>query len=242
LNYSTSAVGKGVSVDEQVFHATLKRIRWSTNREDLAAATRTTLQLLLRRPGDRQLLSELLAQVDVITSQLPARGGERQAAAIRQAAVRCVVLLQSAKRGRLTRAQNDELQTHRRHRRVMVLLAAAVATAAIYLVIFMPQLTGSARGGAEIAAAMENALKHSRLGLTRNGDITVRATHEHTIVTAERISPEDCVIAAQRIKSMGSLAINDVDVGRPNDDKLAKMCHQMNDATLSVTNTEYRKR
>jgi hypothetical protein len=228
-------------LDEQVFLNTLKRIRWSTNRDDLASATRTTLQLLLRRPGDRQLLTELLTQVNIITNQLPARGGEKQAAAIRQAAVRCVVLLQSAKRGRLNRAQTEELMQQRRHRRVMILLAAAVAAAAVYLVEFMPQLVGGSASGAEIAVAMENALKHSRLGLTRNDNITVRATHEHTIVTADRLTPEDCVIIAQKIKSMGSLAINDVDVGRPNDDKLTKMCYQMHDASLTLTNTEYRK-
>ena len=229
-------------MDEQVFLATLKRIRWSTNREDLATATRTTLQLLLRRPSDRHLLDELLRQVNIITNQLPARGGERHAAAIRQAAVRCVVLLQSAKRGRLTRAQNEDMQAQKRHRRVMFVLAAAVAGAAVYLVLYMPQLTSGALSGAEIADAMENALKHSRLGLTRHGDITVRATHEHVIVTAERMTPEDCVIAAQKIKGLGSLTINDVEVGRPNDEKLIKMCNQMHDASLSLTNTEYRKR
>jgi hypothetical protein len=229
-------------LDEKVFQETLKRIRWCTSREDLTAATQTTLQLLLRRPGDAQLLNSLLSQVAVITASIPAKGGDRHAASVRQAAVRCVVLLQSAKRGRLTRAQTDELNANRRHRRVMILLAAAVGTAALYLVLLMPHLPFGAAGGAEIAAAMENALHHSRLGFTKNDNITVRATHEHTIVTADRLTPEDCLTAAQKIKSLGSLTINDIDVGRPNDDKLTKLCYQMHDASLSVTQTEYRKR
>ena len=229
-------------MDEKVFQENLKRIRWCTSREDLASATQTTLQLLLRRPGDAQLLTSLLGQVSSITASIPAKGGERHAAAVRQAAVRCVVLLQSAKRGRLTRAQTDEMNAHRRHRRVMVLLAAAVATAALYLVLLMPHMPFSNPGGAEIAAAMENALHHSRLGFTKNDNITVRATHEHTIVTADRLTPEDCLTAAQKIKALGPLTINDVDVGRPNDDKLSKLCYQMRDASLSVTQTEYRKR
>ena len=229
-------------MDEKVFLDSLKRIRWCTNREDLAAATRTTLQLLLRRPGDVQLLNSLLSQVNAITASVPAQGGEKQTAAVRQAAVRCVVLLQSAKRGRLTRAQTDELNSQRRYRRIAMLLAAAVGTAALYVVLLMPNMPFGTPGGAAIAEAMENALHHSRLGLTKSGDITVRATHEHTIVTAERLTPEDCVVAAQKVKAMGSLSINDVDVGRPNDDKLAKLCYQMHDASLSVTSTEYRKR
>jgi hypothetical protein len=40
---------------------------------------------------------------------------------------------------------------------------------------------------------------------------------------------------------MGELAINDITVGRPNESKLATLCHQMGDATLTVTANQYRK-
>ena len=233
-------------MDEQVFLETLKRIRWSTNRDDLVSATRTTLQLLLRRPNDQPLLASLLAQADSITGSVPTGGDSAQrAAAIRQAAVRCVVLLQSAKRGRLSRAQSDELAQSRRHRRVIVFLAAAVATAALYLVMLRPDLLKQpvrSATGEEVAATIQAAFQSSRLGLTKRGDVTIRATHEHTIVTAERLSPDDCVMVAQRVKSMGALMINNTDVGRPSDEKLTKLCHTMHDASLTITQTEYRKK
>jgi len=226
-------------LDADVFNDTLKKIRWSTNRDDLAAATRTTLQLLLRRPGDQKLLKTLLTQVDSIVNRLPA-GGDKQTGAIRQAAVRCVVLLQSAKKGRLTRVQQEDKDERARHRRVMILVAATAATAALYLFL-LPQ-RNNVSPGHDIAAAIENALKTARLGMTRRDNVTVRATHEHTIVTAERLTPEDCLAAAQEVQKMGDLTINDVEVGRPNDSKLTKLCHQMNDATLTVTVNQYRKR
>ena len=226
-------------MDEQVFHDTLKKIRWCTNREDLGAATRTTLQLLLRRPGDQKLLTSLLAQVDGIVSRLPA-GGDKQSGAVRQAAVRCVVLLQSAKKGRLSRAQQEDKDERKRHRRVLILVAATAATAAFYLFL-IPQRNINTPGK-DVAAAIEDALHTARLGLTRHDNVTVRATHEHTIVTAERLTPDDCLAAAQQVQKMGDLTINDVDVGRPNDSKLSKLCHQMNDATLTVTVSGYRKR
>ena len=226
-------------MDEQIFHEKLKKIRWSTNREDLAQATRTTLQLLLRRPGDQKLLSGLLSQLDGIIRSLPAGGGDTQSAQIRQAAVRCVVLLQSAKKGRLTRAQQKEKDDRWRHRRIPILVATAVGVAAFYLVLmphrnFMPQAKS-------VGAAIQDALSHNRLGLTRHDNITVRATHEHTIVTAERLTPEDCISAAKEIQKMGDLTINDTDVGKPNETKFNTLCRKLGDATLTITVNHYRE-
>jgi hypothetical protein len=226
-------------LDEQVFHDALKKIRWSTNRDDLASATRTTLQLLLRRPGDDQLLGKLLGQLDGIVRGLPAGQGSKQTAQIRQAAVRCVVLLQSAKKGRLSRSQQDDSREQARHRRVLILVAATAATAAFYLFL-MPK--HNIVPGHDVAAAIEDALKTTRLGLTKRDNITIRATHEHTIVTAERLTPEDCIAAAREVQKMGELAINDTSVGRPNDTKFTTLCRQMGDATLTVTVNQYRKR
>jgi hypothetical protein len=227
-------------LDERVFQATLKKIRWSTNRDDLASATRATLQLLLRRPTDEKLLNSLLSQLEGIVRGLSATKGTKQTAEIRQAAVRCVVLLQSAKRGRLSRSQQDDQQERAKHRRVVILVAATAATAAFYLFL-MPQ-RNIAQPGHAIAAAIEEAMKTTRLGLTRHDNITIRATHEHTIVTAERLTPEDCMAAAHEVQAMGELAINDTVIGRPTDSKFDTLCHQMGDATLTITVNQYRKR
>ncbi len=230
----------GGPLDEQVFHEKLKKIRWSTNRDDLASATRTTLPLLLRRPGDQKLLNSLLSQLDGIVRGLPASKADMQNAQIRQAAVRCVVLLQSAKRGRLTRAQQSDTDERNKHRRVVILVAATAATAALYLFL-MPHRNLLHPGDRTIAEAIQDAIKNNRLGLTRRDNITIRATHEHTIVTAERLTPEDCVAAAREIQKMGDLTINDTAVGKPNDSKFNALCRQLGDATLTVTVNQYRK-
>lgn len=227
-------------MDEQVFHETLKKIRWSTNRDDLASATRTTIQLLLRRPTDEKLLASLLSQLDVIVRGLSPATGTKQSAQIRQAAVRCVVLLQSAKKGRLTRAQQDDNKERARHRRVLILVAATAATAAFYLFLMPHRDTVSP--GHEIAAAIQEAMKTTRLGLTKRDNITIRATHDHTIVTAERLTPEDCIAAAHEVQTMGEMSINDTAVGRPTDTKFNTLCRQMGDATLTITVNQYRKR
>ena len=230
----------GADLDEQVFHDKLKKIRWSTNRDDLAQATRTTLQLLLRRPGDQQLLASLRKQLDGIIRSLPGGSGEKQTGQIRQAAVRCVVLLQSAKKGRLTRAQQNEKNERRRHYRVQILVATTVAVAALYLVL-LPHQYKFLKSDRTAAEAIQDALSHNRLGLSKRDNITVRATHEHTIVTAERLTPDDCIAAAREIQKMGDLTINDTAVGKPNDTKFNTLCHQLGDATLSITVNQYRK-
>jgi len=227
-------------LDEQVFQEKLKKIRWCTNREDLHQTARTTLQLLLRRPGDQKLLNSLLGQLDSIIRSLPTSASEKQTGQIRQAAVRCVVLLQSAKKGRLTRAQQDDKDERWRHRRVQILIAAAVAVAALYLVL-LPHQYKFLKSDRSVAEAIEDAMKNNRLGLTKRDNITVRATHEHTIVTAERLTPEDCVSAAKEIQKMGDLTINDTAVGKPNDTKFNTLCNQMGDATLTITVNQYRK-
>ena len=227
-------------MDEQIFHEKLKKIRWSTNRDDLAQATRTTLQLLLRRPGDQKLLNSLLGQLDGIIRTLSATQSDKQSAQIRQAAVRCVVLLQSAKKGRLTRAQQADKDERWRHRRVQILVAATVAVAALYLVL-LPHHYKILPSDKTAAEAIIDAMQNNRLGLTKRDNITVRATHEHTIVTAERLTPEDCIAAAKQVQKMGDLTINDTDVGKPNETKFNTLCHKLGDATLTITVNHYRK-
>lgn len=125
----TKNKGMGRPLDERLFHQALGRIRWSTDRDDLADATRTTLGLLLRRPADQALLTSLLSQAETIVLRH---------AEVRQAAVRCVVLLQSAKRGRLTRAEQDARAARRRQRRVLLLMGAAAAAACCVVVLRQP--------------------------------------------------------------------------------------------------------
>jgi hypothetical protein len=122
-------------VDEQNFHHTLRKIRWSIDCDDLERATEATLRMMLRRPNDQQLLDALLDQLNRIIASATKGNELAQPAAVRQAAVRCVALLQSAKQGRLSRSEADRQRRKRRWRQAIAaagtLLLALAVTAAL---------------------------------------------------------------------------------------------------------------
>src|ERR1700692_3999606 len=113
-------------MDEQTFQKSLKQIRSSPTRDDLAAATQKSLKSLLRQPGDQDLLQSLLAQADALTRNLPDSRGA-QSPEIRQAAVRCVVLLETAQKGRPLK----------KNRRVLILVTATAAVAGLYIFLLL---------------------------------------------------------------------------------------------------------
>lgn len=110
-------------MDEQTFQKLLKQVRASATRDDLAAATQKCLKSLLRQPADQELLQSLLAQTDALTRGLPDTKGPAQSPEIRQAAVRCVVLLETAQKGRPLK----------KDRRVLILAAVAAAVVGLYI-------------------------------------------------------------------------------------------------------------
>ena len=69
---------------------------------------------MLRRPDDRTLLEDMLAQVQGIMTEQAASPATPKAALIRLAAVRCAVLVTSAKQGRLSRHEAERRQARRR--------------------------------------------------------------------------------------------------------------------------------
>ena len=113
-------------MDEQAFQESLKRVRSSATRDDLAAATQKSLRSLLRQPADQELLQSLLAQSDALTRGLP-DGRGAQSPEVRQAAVRCVVLLERAQKGRPLK----------KNRRVLILVAVTAAVVALYAFLLL---------------------------------------------------------------------------------------------------------
>jgi hypothetical protein len=113
-------------MDEQTFQESLKRVRSSPTRDDLAAAIQTSLKALLRKPEDRELLQSLLTQADALTRSLPDTKGP-QSPEVRQAAVRCVLLLETAQKGRPLK----------KNRRTLILVAVAAAVAGLYVFLLL---------------------------------------------------------------------------------------------------------
>lgn len=108
------------------FQEWLKRVRQSPSRSELASAIQAGLKALLQQPGDRELLQSLLAQADALTRRLPDNTGD-QTPEVRQAAVRCVVLLETAQKGR---QKKKDLW-------IPILLAVAAAVAVFYALLLL---------------------------------------------------------------------------------------------------------
>jgi hypothetical protein len=110
-------------MDEQTFQEAVKRVRASTTRDELASAIQTSLKSLLRKPEDRDLLQSLLSQADSLTKRLPDNDGGQ----IRQAAVRCVVLLETAAKDRPLK----------KSRRIPILIGTAAAVGLLYILLLL---------------------------------------------------------------------------------------------------------
>lgn len=113
-------------MDDHTFQEALKRVRASATRSDLTAAIQTSLKSLLRQPADRDLLQSLLSQAEALTRRLPDNSGE-QTPEVRQAAVRCVVLLETASKAR----------PPKKSRRIPILIGVAVAVAVLYIFLLL---------------------------------------------------------------------------------------------------------
>ncbi len=109
-------------MDDETFQDALKRVRSSPTRNDLSAAIQSSLKTLLRKPEDRELLQSLVAQADALTRRLPNSTGE-QTPEVRQAAVRCVVLLETARKGRPAK----------KNYRIPILIVVAAAVVGFYI-------------------------------------------------------------------------------------------------------------
>jgi len=114
-------------MDEQTFQELLKRVRSSATRDDLAAAIQKSLKSVLRQPADQELLQSLLTQADALTQSLPDSRGGAQSPEVRQAAVRCVVLLETAQKGRPLK----------KNRRILILVAVTAAVAGLYMFLLL---------------------------------------------------------------------------------------------------------
>lgn len=84
-------------MNQKSFEKLLKTVRGATSRDELADATRSGLESILSNPQDQQLLASLQAKAANIAGALPA-GAKVPLDEIRQAIVRCVLLLENAQK------------------------------------------------------------------------------------------------------------------------------------------------
>ena len=115
-------------MNELGFQRAVERIRQSDSGEELATSVRVALTGMLGKPEDRGLLASLTAQAESITGRLPRTAPGKQSDEIRQAAIRCVLLLESAKNGR-----TGSGPAFFKDRRVIIVIAVTAIVAAFYV-------------------------------------------------------------------------------------------------------------
>jgi len=115
-------------MSEKNLQNSIMRIRKAKGRDELSSAVQAALKQCLRQPGDQKLLASLLAQAESITAPLPPGVHDQQPPEIRQAAVRCALLLDSLK-GRKPDAGWFK------DRRIIVVAGAAFAVIIFYVVL-----------------------------------------------------------------------------------------------------------
>ena len=112
-------------MNERGYRRAVERVRQSGSGEELASSVQAALAGMLGRPENRQLLASLTAQAETITNRLPRNASGKQSDEVRQAAVRCVLLLESARKGMTGPSGLD--------RKVIIILAVAALVAIFYV-------------------------------------------------------------------------------------------------------------
>lgn len=103
--------------EEALFQSLLKRLPSISDKKQLLEVGLLALQLMLRRPNDKPLLSELMGEVRQAIGAIPDNSGEdTQKRAIRQAATKTIEILKAAKQRRKSRAsEQKDAKPHATH-------------------------------------------------------------------------------------------------------------------------------
>lgn len=113
-------------MDDKSFQKLLAKVRGGSSRDELANSVQSGLQAILPRPEDRPLLSDLQGKAANITGVLPAApSGE-----IRQAIVRCVLLLETAQKNAPGAPPKSKLP-------MIILAAVGGLTVLLYLILIV---------------------------------------------------------------------------------------------------------
>jgi len=115
-------------MNERGFQKAVKRVKESGSGEELASSVQAALSALLGQPEDRELLVSLTTQAETITNRLPKNASGKQLGEIRQAVVRCVLLLETAKK----RRTGGEPPSFFSDTRVKIVIAVAALVAVFY--------------------------------------------------------------------------------------------------------------
>ncbi len=116
-------------MDEKAFQKVLKKVRDSASRDELANAVLSGLQLTLPRPENGQLLADLQTKAANIIKNITAGDAKTQSAEIRQATIRCIVLLETAQQ------KGAGSSTPSKSWPKIILVSVVAATAFLYLIL-----------------------------------------------------------------------------------------------------------
>jgi hypothetical protein len=242
---------------EALFKALLDKIMGATDAHQLEECTLLALSLMLRRPGDKELLASLRKQVVYALDELPKNhAGKFLATDLRPVAKRCVQILKSAKEKRLSRAQQEALGLAEPHVVAKKPLAQKTGktkasstggkhfwgiAAGLALVVGAGVAWKLSSDGGPVeptpARLVEQIIGASEGNRTPvhvyGGPLIVEGGSSGMIVTALDLPPKVCASAGWLLVRKGILTINDTTPNRVSAVVVSELCNERATASIS---------
>jgi hypothetical protein len=239
---------------EALFKALLDKIMVATDAHQLEECTLLALSLMLRRPGDKELLNSLRKQVVYALDELPKNhAGKFLATDLRPVAKRCVQILKSAKEKRLSRAQQEALGLADKKPQAQgsskakpaasggKRVWAIAAGVALLVVIGAIWKLNSGGGSSEPTPArlVEQIIGASEGNRTPvhvyGGPLIVEGGSSGMIVTALDLPPKVCASAGWLLVRKGILSVNETTPNRVSAVVISELCNERETASISWT-------
>lgn len=227
---------------EALFQALIHKISQTQDPARLRDATLAALGLMLRRPSDQALRTELSDKVDAILAPL----AEATPQEIHLAARRCLTVLRIARDRRQPRVQNPIAVRARFRRRrstspssshaaaTRALTIAGGGTILVGLLLWMGGLAVHPAPAPEMADAQR--LAEQIIGAAQTlpppqhlfGGPLRRTSQEGQaiVVVAEMVPPHACAVAGWALLRKGTLTINGVTPSRISAARVTELCNQ----------------
>ncbi|BAE49088.1 hypothetical protein [Paramagnetospirillum magneticum] len=253
-------VEKPATTEEQeaLFQAIILKMPGVTNPAKLEQLTLLALDLMLRRPFDKELRAALRRRVQESMAEVkPGHTPEVQRNEMRIAARGCIEVLRAAKEQRLPRsvtdnwAQSKDGKFHPPHHRVTEeeqeegrgLRIAAAALVALTLAIGgyiwwsrsqEPAESTSSETDRFVAQMVESAQGNAPPSHLFGGAIRVTSMNGVPVVIAERVPPRICSASGMKLVKKGLLSVNGVTPTRVSSAIITELCNKDGggDATL----------
>jgi hypothetical protein len=242
-------VGKPATADEQeqLFQALLLKLPGVKTPERMEQVTLLSLDLMLRRPYDKDLRNALRRRTtEIIAAIHRDHGPDVMRNELRSAARECIAVLRAAKEQRLPRSVTDnwaaakdgKFHPHLRppdkvEKRAPLIVGAAalvLATAVGGYILWSraegPQESTSSESDKFVAQMVESSQGNAPPSHMFGGPIRVTSMNGVPVVIAEQVPPRICSASGMKLVKKGLLSVNGVTPTRVSSAIITELCNK----------------